>query len=83
MHMHIQVVAGNIAFNGGVKFVDNDVKTFDGGALYLLSFSQFTLYPGAHLDFTNNAGRYTRLYAYFSHLCVYIAIRVYRQQYIC
>ena len=38
--------------------MDNDVETFDGGAIYLLSFSQFTLYPGAYLDFINNAGRY-------------------------
>lgn len=66
--MYVQVVAGNIDFSGPVKFVDNDAKTFDGGAIYLLSFSQFTLYPGAYLDFTNNAGRYIiymQMYAYY------------------
>ena len=42
--------------------MNNDAETFDGGAIYLLSFSQLTLYPGAYLDFTNNAGRYLRNY---------------------
>ena len=58
----LQVVAGNIDFSGPVKFVDNDAETFDGGAVYLLSFSQLTLHPGASLDFTNNAGRYKTTY---------------------
>ena len=70
----MQVVAGNIAFHGTVKFVDNDAETFDGGALYLLSFSQFTLHPGAHLDFTNNAGRYICMYNRDAIIYRYIAI---------
>ena len=58
VYVILQVVAGNIDFSGPITFVDNDAETFDGGAIYLLSFSQFTLYPGAYLDFINNAGRY-------------------------
>ena len=38
--------------------MDNNVETFDGGAIYLLSFSQLILTPGGHLYFTNNTGRY-------------------------
>ena len=51
------MVAGEITFSGPAVFVDNDVDTFEGGALYLLSFSQIILTPNAHLNFTNNVGR--------------------------
>ena len=51
------MVAGKVTFSGSVTFVDNDVGTFDGGALYLLSFSQLILLPEAHLNFSNNIGR--------------------------
>ena len=37
--------------------MNNDAETFDGGALYLISFSQLILIPDAHLNFINNTGR--------------------------
>ena len=52
------MVAGKITFSGPAVFMDNDAGTFDGGALYLISFSQLILFPEAHLNFTNNTGRY-------------------------
>ena len=51
------MVAGKITFSGSAAFVDNDVGTFDGGAVYLLSFSQLILSQEAHLNFSNNIGR--------------------------
>ena len=38
--------------------MNNDAETFDGGAIYLLSFSQIILSPGAQLYFISNTGRY-------------------------
>ena len=51
------MVAGRIAFGGPTFFLDNNAEAFDGGAVYLLSFSQLVLQAGGHLYFTNNTGR--------------------------
>ena len=51
------MVAGKIAFGGPVVFSDNNAEAYDGGAVYLLSFSQLVLQTGGHLYFTNNTGR--------------------------
>ena len=47
-----------IKINGNVSFTNNNAEGFDGGALYMLTSSQITLNPGAHLDFVNNTGGY-------------------------
>ena len=38
--------------------MNNDAEAYDGGAIYLLSFSQIVMRPGGHLNFVNNTGRY-------------------------
>ena len=38
--------------------MNNNAETFDGGAIYLLSFSQIILNPGAQFHFYGNTGRY-------------------------
>ena len=38
--------------------MNNDAEAYDGGAIYLLSFSHIIMSPGGHLNFINNTGRY-------------------------
>ena len=47
-----------LKLNGSISFTNNNAKGFDGGALYMLTFSQITLNTGAHLEFINNTGGY-------------------------
>ena len=52
-------------------FTNNDAETFDGGAIYLLSFSQIVLSPGAKLHFVNNTGRYG-MYVHSTNVLIFI-----------
>ena len=52
----LKTIGAAIEINGNVSFTNNNAKGFDGGALYMLTFSQITLNPGAHLGFVNNTG---------------------------
>ena len=58
----MQLLASTVKFYGLVEFIDNNVQKFDGGALYMTSFSQMILYDGANLNFINNTGRYTHVH---------------------
>lgn len=53
----IKVISGKIIFQGSVKFYSNNAIGFDGGAVYLLSFSQMFLENNTQLEFINNTGR--------------------------
>jgi len=54
----IKAIGAKFDFYGIVSFTNTDVEGFDGGAMYMLTFSQMTLNNGAQLDFTNNTGGY-------------------------
>ena len=54
----MQLLASTVNFYGHVEFINNNVQKFDGGALYMTSFSQMILYDTADLNFINNTGRY-------------------------
>ena len=54
----MQLLASTVNFYGRVEFINNNVQKFDGGALYMTSFSQMILYDTADLNFINNTGRY-------------------------
>ena len=54
----VKVITGKVKFQGSVKFYSNNAIGFDGGAVYLLSFSQLLLENNTQLEFTNNTGRY-------------------------
>ena len=54
-------------------FTNNDAETFDGGAIYLLSFSHIVLSPGAKLHFINNTGRYG-MYVRFTNVLIFYIV---------
>ena len=47
-----------LKFDGNITFISNHAEGSDGGALYLLTFSQIMLSTGVHLEFVNNTGGY-------------------------
>lgn len=51
------MIAGIVEFQGPVKFHFNNAVGFDGGAIYLLTFSQLFLQNDTQLEFVNNTGR--------------------------
>ena len=53
-----KAIGSKIIFNGNISFINNNAEGFDGGAIYMLTFSQMILNPGAHLIFVNNTGGY-------------------------
>lgn len=53
-----KAIGAAVEFAGNVSFTNNNAKGFDGGALYMLTFSQITLATSAHLEFINNTGGY-------------------------
>ena len=53
-----QMITGRVEFQGTVKFYSNSALGVDGGAVYLLSFSQLFLQNSLQLEFVNNIGRY-------------------------
>ena len=53
-----KVITGRVDFRGPVKFYSNNAEGVNGGAVYLLSFSQLLLQNGTQLEFINNTGRY-------------------------
>ena len=56
------MITGRVEFQGTVKFYSNNALGVDGGAVYLLSFSQLLLQNGLQLEFVNNIGRYFSVY---------------------
>lgn len=69
-----QMITGRVEFQGTVKFYSNSALGVDGGAVYLLSFSQLFLQNGLQLEFVNNIGRYGPVY---THTCKYKYTYVY------
>ena len=55
---YVKVTAGKVHFDNQVMFIDNNANSSTGGALYLLSYSQFGLARNTNLTFVNNTGRY-------------------------
>ncbi|XP_065906418.1 uncharacterized protein [Dysidea avara] len=53
----IRAVASRIDLHGYVNFIGNNAEDFDGGSLYLFTFSQMNMTPDTHLTFANNTGR--------------------------
>ena len=53
----IKVITGRVELQGPVKFYSNNAVGFDGGAIYLLSYSQLLLQSDTQLEFVNNTGR--------------------------
>ena len=64
MYTNHKVVAGRVEFQGPVTFHSNNAIGFDGGAIYLLSFSQLFLQNNTQLEFVNNTGRYLHMHKY-------------------
>ena len=60
MLSYYKAIGSRLAFTGNVSFINNNAEGFDGAAIYMLTFSQMTLYPGAHLRFINNTGGYEK-----------------------
>ena len=54
----LKAIGTTINFYGKVSFTNNNAEGYDGGAIYLLTFSQMTLNDGVQLEFTNNTGGY-------------------------
>ena len=54
----LKAIGATVDFYGNVSLTNNDVEGFDGGAMYMLTFSQMTLNSGAQLEFVNNTGGY-------------------------
>ena len=52
------MIGAKVDFYGNISFTNNNAEGFDGGAMYMLTFSQMTLNDGAQLEFTNNTGGY-------------------------
>ncbi|XP_065897652.1 uncharacterized protein [Dysidea avara] len=52
----ILAVSSTLNFRGNVRFIGNNAFGFDGGALFLRSFSQMYLDAGTHFQFINNSG---------------------------
>ena len=52
----LQAVSSTLNFRGNVRFIGNNAFGFDGGALFLRSFSQMYLDAGTHFQFINNSG---------------------------
>ena len=50
------MIGSKLNFHGNVTFINNDAEGIDGGAIYMLTFSQMILNAGAHLKFINNTG---------------------------
>lgn len=67
MHLFTQVVGSRAKLEGTLKFVGNNAETATGGALYLQSFGQIQLNEGLKLVFTNNSGKYVKLFYTFMH----------------
>ena len=55
-----KAIGSKLTFDGNASFINNNAEGFDGGAIYMLTFSQMILYPGAHLRFANNTGGYDK-----------------------
>ena len=53
----IKVITGRVELQGPVKFYSNNAVGFDGGAIYLLSYSQLLIQSDTQLEFVNNTGR--------------------------
>ena len=51
------MITGRVELQGPVKFYSNNAVGFDGGAIYLLSYSQLLLQNDTQLEFVNNTGR--------------------------
>ena len=51
------MIGGIVEFQGQLDFYSNNAVGFDGGAIYLLSYSQMLLHNDTHLEFVNNTGR--------------------------
>ena len=57
-----KVIGSKLSFYGNISFIHNNAEGIDGGAIYMLTFSQMILNAGAHLKFINNTGGYVTLY---------------------
>ena len=57
MYTHIKVITGRVELQGPVRFYSNNAVGFDGGAIYLLSYSQLFLQNDTQLELINNTGR--------------------------
>ena len=55
-----KAIGSKLTFDGNASFMNNNAEGFDGGDIYMLTFSQMILYPGAHLRFANNTGGYDK-----------------------
>ena len=70
---NIKVITGRVELQGQIKFYSNNAVGFDGGAIYLLSYSQLFLQNDTQLEFINNTGRsvlfnmYVLLYTHVSY----------------
>ena len=53
-----KAIGAAVEFNGKISFTNNNAKGYDGGSLYMLTYSQVTLNTGTHLEFVNNTGGY-------------------------
>ena len=42
--------------DGRLNFIENDVRDFDGGALYVTSYGQIVLKSGSGMNFVGNRG---------------------------
>ena len=62
MHLNLiipsKVIGSKLSFYGNISFINNNAEGIDGGAIYMLTFSQMMLNAGAHLKFINNTGGY-------------------------
>ena len=53
-----KAIGSKLGFYGNVTFINNNAEGVDGGAIYMVTFSQMILNSGAHLKFINNTGGY-------------------------
>ena len=53
-----QLIGTKMKFDGPTTFICNNAETINGGAIFLISFSQIVLNYGAKVDFIDNIGRY-------------------------
>ena len=51
-----KVIGSKLNFHGNITFINNDAEGIDGGAIYMLTFSQMILNAGTHLKFISNTG---------------------------
>ena len=50
------MIGTRVEVHGNILFYGNGGSGIDGGSVYLTSFAQLVLRPGARMDFINNTG---------------------------